>query len=307
MTRSASPRARGGRSATCTRCCAPGDIPGPYVLVGHSYGGLITRLYASTHPRQVAGLVLVDAAYELTRELFTPEQFAALARITLEPQPGFDPPLELFDLNRSYDQMLRAKAARPLRPTLPLVVLTRGLPEPIPPDLIPPGFPDGVTLEREWRTAQDSLAGILPYARHVIARKSSHYIQNKQPKLVIDAVRRELRMVRPVAVRCRGGAKSFHARVSLAGGASDKRVAIGLSDTDLRLASVRPNRGSLRGAYGLSGNRLRQGGRGTCSPSTPRSRSTAAPISSLISGPRRPLRGPSARRVNITRLAPTTR
>jgi hypothetical protein len=205
--------------------------------------------------------VLVDASYELLRELFTPEQWAALARVSLEPQPGFDPPLELFDTNRSYDQMLRAKAARPLRPTLPAVVLSRGLSEPgVPPDLVPPEFPDAVTLERAWRTAQDWLGGILPYARHVIARRSSHYIQNAQPKLVIDAVRRELRMVRPVAVRCRGGGNSCRARVSLAGGASDKRVAIGLSDTDLRLASVRPSRSSVRGAYGLFGNHLRAGG-----------------------------------------------
>jgi pimeloyl-ACP methyl ester carboxylesterase len=36
-------------------------IPGPYVLVGHSYGGLVVRLYASTYPGEVAGLVLVDA------------------------------------------------------------------------------------------------------------------------------------------------------------------------------------------------------------------------------------------------------
>ena len=32
-------------------------VPGPYLLVGHSFGGLIVRLYASTYPRQVAGLV----------------------------------------------------------------------------------------------------------------------------------------------------------------------------------------------------------------------------------------------------------
>src|SRR6478609_4564976 len=34
---------------------------GPYVLVGHSYGGLIVRLYASTYPKDVSGLVLVDS------------------------------------------------------------------------------------------------------------------------------------------------------------------------------------------------------------------------------------------------------
>ena len=238
-----------------------GDIPGPYVLVGHSYGGLITRLYASTHPRQVAGMVLVDAANELFRELFTPVQFAALARAALEPAPGLDPPLELFDVNRSYDQMLRAKAARPLRPTMPLVVLSRGLPEVLPPDLVlPPGLPDPATIERAWQTAQDWLGGILPYARHVIARRSSHYIQNTQPKLVIDAVRRELRMVRAVSVRCRGGSSFCRARVDLAGGASSKEVLVGLPDTDLRLSSVRPNRRSLRGTYGLSEHRLRRDG-----------------------------------------------
>ena len=35
-------------------------IPGPYILVGHSFGGLLVRAYAATYPEQVAGLVLVD-------------------------------------------------------------------------------------------------------------------------------------------------------------------------------------------------------------------------------------------------------
>ena len=40
---------------------------GPYVLVGHSYGGLYARMYAARYPNQVAGLVLVDSSH--------PEQF----------------------------------------------------------------------------------------------------------------------------------------------------------------------------------------------------------------------------------------
>ena len=38
------------------------EIAAPYVLVGHSYGGLVTRLFAAKYRDQVAGLVLVDAA-----------------------------------------------------------------------------------------------------------------------------------------------------------------------------------------------------------------------------------------------------
>jgi pimeloyl-ACP methyl ester carboxylesterase len=40
-----------------------GGIAGPYVLVGHSYGGLITRVYADRYPGEVAGVVLVEALH----------------------------------------------------------------------------------------------------------------------------------------------------------------------------------------------------------------------------------------------------
>jgi pimeloyl-ACP methyl ester carboxylesterase len=43
---------------------ANGGIPGPYVLLAHSYGGYVARLYASRFPDTLAGLVLVDPACE---------------------------------------------------------------------------------------------------------------------------------------------------------------------------------------------------------------------------------------------------
>lgn len=61
-------------------------------------------------------------------------------------------------------------------------------------------------------------------------------------------------------VACRGGSHVCRARVSLAGGASNERIVIRLTDTDLRLVSVRPNRSYLRGAYLVSGGRFRLGG-----------------------------------------------
>ena len=39
------------------------EVPPPYVLVGHSFGGLTIRAYAASHPEDVAGLVFVDPAH----------------------------------------------------------------------------------------------------------------------------------------------------------------------------------------------------------------------------------------------------
>jgi pimeloyl-ACP methyl ester carboxylesterase len=43
---------------------AQSGVPAPYVLVGHSFGGLLVRLYATSYPQEVAGLVLVDSTHE---------------------------------------------------------------------------------------------------------------------------------------------------------------------------------------------------------------------------------------------------
>jgi pimeloyl-ACP methyl ester carboxylesterase len=50
-------------------------VPGPYVLVGHSYGGLVTRLFASTYPDEVSGMVLVDIFSDGLRDAMTPEDW----------------------------------------------------------------------------------------------------------------------------------------------------------------------------------------------------------------------------------------
>lgn len=47
-----------------------GRAKAPYVLVGHSVGGLIARVYAERYPDEVAGMVLVDSTHEDTTLLF---------------------------------------------------------------------------------------------------------------------------------------------------------------------------------------------------------------------------------------------
>jgi pimeloyl-ACP methyl ester carboxylesterase len=115
-------------------------IPGPYVLAGHSFGGLVARLYAATYPDEVVGLVLIDAAHEdyyaAQREALSLEQRMAMARLAEEGPPELAdyPDRERLDTDTSAAQM-RAAAVSPLRP-MPLIVLTHGRPWDW-----PPGYP----------------------------------------------------------------------------------------------------------------------------------------------------------------------
>ena len=174
---------------------AAGEVPGPYVLVGHSYGGMLMRLYASTYPDEVVGLVLVDAFSEGLEDRMTPQQWAAYEEL-FQPVPealaGY-PDLEFTDLDLSTSQVRDAAEAMPL-PSLPLVVLSRGQPMAMPADL--PGGLTGEGLERAWTAEQQRLAALLPGARQVIAAESEHYIQLQQPELVIAAVRHVVDAVR---------------------------------------------------------------------------------------------------------------
>ena len=167
------------------------NVPGPYVLAGHSFGGLVARLYAATYPDEVAGLVLVDAAhedyYEQLRALLTPEQWTAFT--APPPELVDDPVLERLDIDASTSAMREAAAATPLRP-LPLVVLTHGRPF---------DWPSGVPaaeVEALWLPLQEDLAALVPDGRLVVAERSEHFIQGDQPELVIAAIRQVVDAVR---------------------------------------------------------------------------------------------------------------
>jgi pimeloyl-ACP methyl ester carboxylesterase len=163
-------------------------VPGPYVLAGHSNGGLFTLLYASTYPRQVAGLVLIDAVHPATikrrlamlKPILPAEEWqAARQQMITVPHRLVDPErVDIWTSERQTRMMLRRSPIRPM----PLVVLAHGHPDDPPPPY--------VELEEPfWRQLQRDLAQLVPGGRLVIATKSDHDIQHEQPELVLDAIR----------------------------------------------------------------------------------------------------------------------
>jgi pimeloyl-ACP methyl ester carboxylesterase len=176
---------------------------GPYVLVGHSYGGLVVRLYASTYPKEVSGLVLIDALSEGLQDAETPEQWAIQRKLIegdVRESVALYPALERIDVDRSLKQIRAApplrsaplvvlSADRPWGPQVPSMIAAGKLPADIPPDF-------GYVTDAAQKKAQERLAKLVPNEKHIINTNSGHEIHKEQPQLVIDAIREVVEAVR---------------------------------------------------------------------------------------------------------------
>jgi pimeloyl-ACP methyl ester carboxylesterase len=163
-------------------------LPGPYVLVGHSIGGIFVRLYASRYPDDVAGLVLVDASHEdqvaRLEKIAPPELVEMVIEATTTNAEG-------IELDASFAQVKKARTASPLQP-MPLIVLGAG-------QIDPARWPEGWPLEEQAQLdheLQEDLANLVPDGRLIIADQSGHYIHQTQPDLVLDAIRQVVEAVR---------------------------------------------------------------------------------------------------------------
>lgn len=196
------PRTAGDVVADLHAALAASGVPGPFVLVGHSDGGLFVRRYASLHPDEVVGLVLVDAVSEnleeaeaaLLEELLTPDQLSQYqAALEQQANAPFVARVddEQVDMAASSAEMRAARSDSPLRP-MPLFVLTHGVPSPP-----APGEPPAIARDKEriWQQVQDELALLVPNAKHLVVRDSGHVIQQEQPGAVIDAIRQVVEAV----------------------------------------------------------------------------------------------------------------
>ena len=167
------------------------EIPGPYVLAGHSWGGFMARFYAATYPDEVVGLILVDAYSELLADVMPPEKWQALVRLNqdlgsdvVHQIPGYGD-AESTGYGANDAVMREAVAASPL-PPMPLAVLAHG--KPFPQSADAPGFAPG-ELETYLLAANEAQAALVPNARFTVATESGHDVHQDQPELVIEAIR----------------------------------------------------------------------------------------------------------------------
>jgi pimeloyl-ACP methyl ester carboxylesterase len=148
----------------------------PYVLAGASLGGLNVHLCAAEYARDVAGLVLVDAAHpDLDRRsarLLGPADERARGGLARNREG-----VRFADLVASEREVGRAG---PL-PPVPLVVLRHGV------SFDPGGRPDP-RVERLWTELERDLARRSPRGRYVRVPASHHRIAEDRPQAVIEAI-----------------------------------------------------------------------------------------------------------------------
>ena len=152
------------------------NVKPPYVMVGHSIGGMYAELFARTYPDEVAALVLIESR---------PAEFTRRCKQARAPScevpawlTSFMPPTAHAELQELDDMQRVLAAAPPLREDLPLWVISAGR-----------HYTEGAKWSQLWDTMQRELAATSANGHHVLAERSGHYVQRDARRVVVDAIR----------------------------------------------------------------------------------------------------------------------
>lgn len=164
---------------------AGAGVSAPLVLVGHSLGGINSRLFASMYPKRVVGMVLVDSAHE--------EQLARMdALVPEEIKKQFPPDAFVIRSNEKIDFTKNTESRARLaawHSDIPLIVLTAANARPDPPGPLAYLAPKWEQIRQEL---QQDLVHRSPRGKQIIATKSGHFIHHDEPELVVNAIREVL-------------------------------------------------------------------------------------------------------------------
>jgi pimeloyl-ACP methyl ester carboxylesterase len=197
---------------------AAGEAP-PYVMVGHSLGGPLVRVFDARFPGEVTGFVFVDVSHPDQFERVPPEARRPLPDLSWTRlraatglyrlrarEPGYGLPSEaievvkhliprsvaaLADEQEAFDEILgQARDAGPLGDR-PLFVLTAS-------NHARPGMSQAaiVNAQRAWVALQMELAGLSTNSVQRTVEGAHHYIQLARPEAVVEATRDVVTAVR---------------------------------------------------------------------------------------------------------------
>jgi pimeloyl-ACP methyl ester carboxylesterase len=221
------PRSIQDRSDDLALMLEKAAIPGPYVLVGLSYGGPLIRLYAKSHPDKVAGMIFVDIAHEAVFSKPAAQRylrrvgwmlrgvgaFAALGGTRLLHIHGLPQPETSLPYTAKEEAALASRyptarsfavGADEFRSMEEIAAAMEGLGAPglldgKPVAVVSHGVPftgQFSVLEEGHMDGQRQLAALSSNSRLVIAGKSGHAVPMEEPELVLDIIRRVVEAVR---------------------------------------------------------------------------------------------------------------
>jgi len=148
---------------------------GPYILVGHSIGGLYAILLARLYPQDVIGVVLVDSAHPDQGKMM--HEQGILNNLILKIYAKFNPTKssELNSFDETVSQIKNAGAF----PDVPLLVISAGKRSSF-------FVPDETIKIIEKH--QKELVELSTQGKQIVAKKSGHFIQNSEPEIVVNAI-----------------------------------------------------------------------------------------------------------------------